>query len=139
MSNFKRRRSFVCISFFCGALFLSICSTLQKKAIGAPLCMIGYFVPFIFGGISGSIIGFYFSKMKEYNVLLKERVHTLETFLPICSNCKKIRIPDSDPNNMDSWVPIELYISTKTSSIFSHGICPECMIKIYSEILDEDL
>jgi hypothetical protein len=96
------------------------------------------FVPFVFGGIFGGIIGFYFSKIKEYNLLLKERVNTLESFLLICSNCKRIRKPDSEPKNMDSWVQIESYISAKTSSQFSHSICPECMKKLYGDILNKD-
>ena len=83
MSKSKRRIIFVCIPFFCGALLLCFFSTFQKKAIGAPLVIRGYFVPFIFGGIFGGIIGFYISKIKEYNFLLKERVNTLESFLPI--------------------------------------------------------
>ncbi len=138
MSNSKRHIIFACISFFCGALLLCIFATFQKKAIGAPLVIRGYFVPFVFGGIFGGIIGFYFSKIKEYNLLLKERVNTLESFLPICSNCKRIRKPDSDPKNMDSWVQIESYISAKTSSQFSHSICPECMKKLYGDILNKD-
>jgi len=138
MSNQKRHIIYVFISFFCGALLLCVFSTFQKKAIGAPLVMRGYLVPFGFGGISWGIIGFYISKMKEYNLLLKERVNTLESFLPICSNCKKIRKSNSDPKKMDSWLPIESYISAKTSSQFSHGICPECMKKLYGDILNND-
>ena len=83
MSKSKRRIIFVCISFFCGALLLCFFATFQKKIIGAPLVIRGYFVPFVFGGIFGGIIGFYFSKINEYNLLLKERVNTLESFLPI--------------------------------------------------------
>jgi len=138
MSNKKRRTIFVFGSFFCGALLLCLFSTFQKKAIGAPIVIRGYFVPFVFGGISGGIIGFYISKIKEYNFVLKERVNTLESFLPICSSCKKIRKSNSDPKQMDSWVPIESYISAKTSSQFSHGICPECMKKLYGDILNND-
>ena len=138
MSNKKRRTIFVFGSFFCGALLLCLFSTFQKKAIGAPIVIRGYFVPFVFGGISGGIIGFYISKIKEYNFLLQERVNTLESFLPICSSCKKIRKSNSDPKQMDSWVPIESYISAKTSSQFSHGICPECMKKLYGDILNND-
>ena len=58
MSNKKRRMIFVFGSFFCGALLLlCLFSTFQKKAIGAPIVIRGYFVPFVFGGISGGIIG----------------------------------------------------------------------------------
>jgi hypothetical protein len=56
---------------------------------------------------------------------------TLNEFIPICANCKKIRLEDSDHEEQQSWVHIESYISNKTSSQFTHGICPECMKKLY--------
>ena len=136
MSKRTRQLILLFVSFFCGALLLCICSTLQKKMIGAPIMLKGYLVPFLFGGIFGVIIGLFINKIKGYNALLKERINTLENFLPICSNCKRIRKPDSDPNKMDSWEQIESYISTRTESRFSHGICPECMKKLYGDITD---
>ncbi|NPE30656.1 response regulator [Methanococcoides sp. SA1] len=57
---------------------------------------------------------------------LQARVKALESFLPICSLCKKIRKKDAEPKNQDSWVQMERYISEKTGSRFSHGYCPEC-------------
>ena len=86
MSNKKRRMIFVFGSFFCGALLLCFFSTFQKKAIGAPLVIRGYFVPFIFGGIFGGIIGFYFSKIKEYSfrtpdLILKKTVIYFNEFV----------------------------------------------------------
>jgi methyl-accepting chemotaxis protein len=59
------------------------------------------------------------------------RINKLEGILPICSNCKKIRLENTDPKNQDSWIQIENYISNKTEAQFSHGICPECMKKLY--------
>ncbi len=49
----------------------------------------------------------------------------LQGMLPICSNCKKIRDDDG------YWQQIELYISDNSEAKFSHGICPECAIKLY--------
>ena len=138
MSNRKGNIIFVAISFCCGALLLCVFATFQKKAIDAPLLLEGYVVPFVFGGISGGIIGFYICLIKKYNLLLKERVNTLESFLPICSNCKKIRKPESNSNKQDSWIPIELYISTKTASRFSHSICPGCAEQLYGDSLNND-
>jgi len=71
----------------------------------------------------------------KLNAQLQQRVNTLESFLPICANCKKIRKPDSDPKDMDSWDHIESYISERTSSQFSHGICPECREELYGDVL----
>jgi len=95
-------------------------------------------VPFLFGGVSGAILGIYIVKVRELNAKLQQHVNALESFLPICSNCKKIKKLDSDPKKMDSWMEIESYISNKTSTQFSHSICPECMKKLYGDILDKD-
>ena len=50
-------------------------------------------------------------------------VKVLETFLPICSQCKKIR--DQEGN----WQQLEKYISGHSDTQFSHGFCPECANK----------
>ena len=52
------------------------------------------------------------------------QVQQLETFLPICSYCKKIR----DDHNY--WQQIEAYINQRTGSEFSHSICPDCYNKV---------
>lgn len=54
-------------------------------------------------------------------------VKKLQGLLPICANCKKIRDDDG------YWQQIELYISNNTDAKFSHGICPECAIKLYGK------
>ncbi|MFH1672516.1 MAG: PAS domain-containing protein [Pseudomonadota bacterium] len=59
-------------------------------------------------------------------------VKTLSGMLPICASCKKIR------DDKGYWNQIEGYISTHSEVEFSHGICPECEKKLYSEWLDED-
>ncbi len=69
-----------------------------------------------------------------YRALQKIRV--LESYLSICANCKKIRIPDSDSRNKESWQPIESYITEKTQTIFSHGICPDCFEKYQTQLKD---
>ena len=63
---------------------------------------------------------------------------TLSEFIPICANCKKIRLEDSDPEQQQSWVHIESYIYNKTSSEFTHGICPECTKKLLKNIHNKD-
>lgn len=63
-------------------------------------------------------------------------IKSLEGILPICSNCKKIRLEGGDPKKQDSWVQIESYISEKTEAQFSHSICPECMKKLYPDFLN---
>lgn len=60
----------------------------------------------------------------------------LEGILPICANCKKIRLEGAVPEEEKSWVQIESYISTRTDAQFSHSICPQCMKKLYSEYME---
>ena len=125
------------VSFCLGAMVLSLLSIFQKASLGInPFTPKGFIVPVLFGGISGAIVGRYFLKIKELNTKLRERVNTLEKFLPICSHCKRIRKPNSDPKDMASWENLESYISKRTSSQFSHSICPECMKKLYGDIVD---
>ncbi len=56
-----------------------------------------------------------------------KEIKTLKEFIPICSFCKKIR------NDEQYWEGIEEYISKRTDSRFSHGICPDCARKHYPE------
>jgi hypothetical protein len=90
----------------------------------------------IVGGVTGLVSIILFGLLTLYVRYLNKalsNIKTLESILPICSNCKKIRKPDSDPKNMDSWRPLESYITATTSSQFSHGICPECAAKLYPQ------
>lgn len=66
-----------------------------------------------------------------------EKINKLEMFLPICSYCKRIRMADSDPDNMESWRRIESYITEKTTTEFSHGVCPECFEKYFGDLMRE--
>lgn len=57
-------------------------------------------------------------------------VKTLRGFLPICSNCKKIR------DDEGYWQQIEKYIQEHSEAEFSHGICPDCLKKLYPDLAD---
>lgn len=54
---------------------------------------------------------------------------TLRGLLPICSSCKKIR----DDNGY--WTQLERYLHVHTDADFSHGMCPDCMEKLYPEFV----
>ena len=51
----------------------------------------------------------------------------LTGILPICASCKKIRDEDN------SWNHVEVYFEKNTDVYFTHGICPECVKRAYSE------
>ena len=54
-------------------------------------------------------------------------VKTLSGFLPICASCKNIR------DDAGYWQGIESYLSAHADVEFTHGICPECVAKLYPE------
>ena len=59
-------------------------------------------------------------------------VKTLKGIFPICASCKKIR------DDKGYWNQVEVYIRDHSEAEFSHGICPECMKKLYGDILGKD-
>ena len=54
-------------------------------------------------------------------------VKTLRGLLPICASCKKIR------DDHGYWQKVESYISDHTQAEFTHGICPDCLRRLYPE------
>lgn len=56
-----------------------------------------------------------------------EEIRTLRGIIPICANCKKIR------DDQGYWNQVEVYIRDRTEAKFSHGICPECVKKLYPD------
>ena len=60
-----------------------------------------------------------------------QHIRKLEGILPICASCKKIRLEERPSEEQAAWVPIDSYISDRTDTRFSHGICPECRKKLY--------
>lgn len=57
-----------------------------------------------------------------------KKVKRLSGLLPICASCKKIR------DDKGYWSQIEAYIASHSEAAFSHGICPECMKKLYPDL-----
>jgi len=59
------------------------------------------------------------------------KVKTLSGMLPICGSCKRIR------DDEGYWQQIESYISNHSDAEFSHGLCSDCMKKLYPEITED--
>lgn len=78
--------------------------------------------------ISGSL--FEYEEQKLVLVTLEDITELIElrTMLPICSHCRKVR------NDKNYWQNVEDYLEKHTDIQFSHGICPECLKKHYSDI-----
>ena len=55
----------------------------------------------------------------------EKKIQTLSGLLPICASCKKIR------DDQGYWKQVEEYIMDHADVEFSHGLCEECMEKLY--------
>lgn len=55
-------------------------------------------------------------------------IRTLEGIIPICSYCHNIR------NDGGAWDKMEAYITANSEAQFSHGICPECLVKEHADL-----
>jgi GAF domain-containing protein len=54
-------------------------------------------------------------------------IQAFRGIVPICSSCKSIR------DQQGEWHSIEQYLIKHPEADFSHGICPECMKKLYPD------
>jgi len=70
-------------------------------------------------------------RTRELTTALSE-VRMLSGLLPICASCKKIR------DDQGYWNQIESYIQRYSQAKFSHGICPECIQKLYPGFDEEE-
>jgi hypothetical protein len=70
------------------------------------------------------------TELENKNVELQQTMDdfkSLKDVLPICSYCKKIK------DDENSWEQMEAYISSHVDTCFSHGICPDCNVKVREE------
>lgn len=68
---------------------------------------------------------------RRIRAIEKTVIKKLGTFLPTCSNCRRIREDDG------SWTPLEAYIEDRYEAEFTHGVCPECAKELYPEYAEE--
>ena len=55
-------------------------------------------------------------------------VKALSGMIPICASCKKIR------DDGGYWNQIESYLRDHSEAEFSHGLCPDCMARLYPDV-----
>jgi hypothetical protein len=60
-----------------------------------------------------------------------EEVNLLSGLLSICASCKRIK------NERDTWEPLESYLQSHSEAKFSHGVCPDCLRKLYPDYYPE--
>lgn len=71
-----------------------------------------------------SLLGDENRKLADY---LNE-IKVLRGLLPICTYCKKNR------DNEGDWHSMEVFISKHSDAEFSHGICEDCLQKLYPDL-----
>ncbi|TVP57518.1 MAG: GAF domain-containing protein [Gemmatimonadales bacterium] len=49
-----------------------------------------------------------------------QKIRTLGELLPVCAWCRKVRSDD------EYWVQLEEYVTQRSDTRISHGICPDC-------------
>ena len=57
-----------------------------------------------------------------------KRIRVLGDFIRVCMFCKRAG------DDQQQWKPLERYISERTNSTFSHGICPACAEREYGYV-----
>ena len=71
------------------------------------------------------------AKIRELGQAL-DQIKTLRGIVPICASCKKIR------DDKGFWSQVEVYVRDHTEAEFSHSICPDCMVELYPELIQDD-
>ena len=66
------------------------------------------------------VMALWFARLSEHEQELRREVQALEGLLHISSFCKCIR------NESGEWEHFERFISRRSETHFSHGLCPSC-------------
>lgn len=64
-------------------------------------------------------------RLEQDLIKAMDQVKTLTGLIPICSSCKKIR------DDQGYWQEVEIYVRNHSEADFSHGLCPECLKRLY--------
>lgn len=110
-------------------IFMTALSSIEDKIRGFDAGAVDYIVkPFQQAEVLARI---------QTHILLRQKtlalekalaeIKTLSSIIPICSYCRKLR------DDEGYWQQVEEYISSRTESRFSHGICPDCFEKVSQE------
>lgn len=60
----------------------------------------------------------------------QETVQSCQNVLRICSHCKDV----NENKDKGEWEHIENYLKKTNDMQFSHGVCPECLVKYYPDV-----
>jgi HAMP domain-containing protein len=68
---------------------------------------------------------------ESFAAMAQRTQRVMTGLVPICAECKRIR------NEQGNWEQVEQYVREHSEAEFTHGLCPECLRKLYPEIADE--
>jgi len=102
-------------------IIVLIIDILWDGKLSGELLFAGFITPLL----DGSVIVILFSAIIAQLKDALSKVKLLSGLLPICASCKKIR------NDKGYWNQIESYVRDNSDAKFSHGICPDCVKKLY--------
>ena len=86
----------VALSFFIGAIALSLFSTIQKMAVGFPIVLKGYLVPVLAGGSFGLVIGIWQLRLKKN----QEKTERLNLVLRTIRNVNQLLVNEKDRSRL---------------------------------------
>lgn len=122
----KRVLMFVGVTFLLSGLHMYDYPLLRPVEWFAP---IGYLIEHCFNqAMAVGLFILILQKINYINMKSKEKISQLEGLLPICASCKKIR------DVQGYWNQLEEYFLENSEIKFTHGLCDECVRKLYPEL-----
>ncbi|ACS79343.1 hypothetical protein [Maridesulfovibrio salexigens] len=107
--------------------FLIWTNELQRGPLVNALSELPGFVVTILSLVSILYLGSLLNKNAKLLELKDANIRTLNSLLPMCSKCRKIKDDDG------YWNDLEAYIESNTDSQFSHGLCEKCSDELYGD------
>jgi K+-sensing histidine kinase KdpD len=71
-----------------------------------------------------------FEELREAN----SRIRTLTDILPLCPDCKRVRVGGSE----DGWKTVERYLAETPELQITHALCPDCSARHFPEFHSAD-
>lgn len=80
----------------------------------------------VFFSLLGITVSLIYGKLIEKLTIAVRRMHILESILPICCVCKRIKSEAFGETKTEEWMGVADYFYGKIDNAFSHGYCPDC-------------
>ncbi|MFP4364104.1 MAG: hypothetical protein ACLFR1_09565 [Spirochaetia bacterium] len=129
--NFGARAGLIMgiISHPLNMLFLSFLGLNFLETFFEPYTLLGWGIAIFVGLYLGKYrdLKRKIAELDKSKIELQERLKRLDSLLPICSACKKVRVEG------DSWIRIEDFLQKQADMKFTHTMCPDCEQDFYNK------